>query len=509
MNARAGEILAACGRSPSRPPTGAIFSSLAKITSSPGDYGGADVNVVTGGEGASPHVTQSEVQVWAQGNTVVAAYNDSRTAPSCYSGGSYSTNGGATWTNLNARPFCTGHGTGYGDPVVYYDIEHSKWVATFLASGCGGQGIGVWFSTDGITWTVGPCAHSGGSDDRQSGWVDNNPASPFYGDQYVSWNNFAVGGGALYVAKSTDGGLTWGAPVQLNAAFIRNVQITTGPNGYVYLATMDEGGGGLGSRTNRIYRSIDGGATWTSATTGPAFPGPGLSTCGYFAAMYPSYWRHMGWGDIQSGPANSVHYVYAAHGAGADKGDIYYVRSTDNGLTWSAPLRLDQDGGTRGQWQPSLGVTPQAHVFASWYDQRNTANDDLQRFGRLSTDNGVTWQGASAVSGRHLPEAAAARPERPALLHGRLRPLARAGQRLRAHGVDGRPRPDQRLQPAGRLLRQDHDDGATATSAATSATATTTSATATAPGSLQRWGDHDPRLGDRESLSVQLRRLRN
>ncbi|HZN11920.1 MAG TPA: hypothetical protein VFC61_09590, partial [Blastocatellia bacterium] len=119
MNARAGEILAACGRSPSRPPQGAIFSSLAQLSSAPGDYGGADVNVILP-DGASPHVTQSEVQVWAQGNTVVAAYNDSRTAPSCYSGGSYSTNGGATWTRLATNPFCSGHGTGYGDPVVYY-----------------------------------------------------------------------------------------------------------------------------------------------------------------------------------------------------------------------------------------------------------------------------------------------------------------------------------------------------------------------------------------------------
>ena len=344
-------------------------------------------------------MTQSEVQVWSQGNTVVATFNDSRTSPSCYSGGSYSTNGGATWTNLNSRPFCSGHGTSYGDPVIYYDIEHSKWVAIFLAAGCGGQGIGVWFSADGITWTVGPCAHSGSGDDRESGWVDNNPASPYYGDQYVSWNNFNVGGGALYVVKSTDGGLTWGAPVQLNAGFIRDVQITTGPNGNVYVAAMNEGGGGLGGpRTNVIYRSTNGGATWTSSNTGPTFLGPGVSTCGYFAAMYPSYWRHMGWGDIQAGPSNSLHYVYAQHGAGADKGDIYYVRSTDNGSTWSAPLRLDQDGGTRGQWQPSLGVTPEGHVFASWYDQRNTSNNDLQRFGRLSTDNGVTWQAAAAVS---------------------------------------------------------------------------------------------------------------
>ena len=93
-----------------------------------------------------------------------------------------------------------------------------------------------------------------------------------------------------------------------------------------------------------------------------------------------------------------MHYAYAQHGAGSDKGDIYYVRSTDNGATWSTPLRLDGDGGTRGQWQPSLAVTPEGHVFVSWYDQRNTANNDLQRFGRLSLDNGATWEAPAAVS---------------------------------------------------------------------------------------------------------------
>ena len=52
-----------------------------------------------------------------------------------------------------------------------------------------------------------------------------------------------------------------------------------------------------------------------------------MSTCGYFAAMFPSYWRHMGWGDIAAGPNGIIHYVYTQHGTGADAGDIYYVQS--------------------------------------------------------------------------------------------------------------------------------------------------------------------------------------
>ena len=171
-----------------------------------------------------------------------------------------------------------------------YDAMHSKWIAVFLASGCGGQGLGVWTSNDGVTWGTGPCAHSGGSDDRESSWVDNNPSSPFYGRAYISWNNFAVGGGAVQVVWSNDGGATWTAPVTVVGSFFRDVQMTIGPDGHVFVATMDEGGGGLGTRTNIVRISTNGGANWSSVTMGPGFPGPGVGLCSsnsYFAMMYP------------------------------------------------------------------------------------------------------------------------------------------------------------------------------------------------------------------------------
>ena len=173
MNAHAAEVLASCGRGSAQLQVAATKYTATNFTSlgalAPTAYGGTDVNIITGGEGTFPHVTQSETFTWAEGNTIVTTFNDSRTAPSCYSGGSYSLDNGATWLNLNTRPFCSGHGTGYGDPVSFYDQVHAKWVAVFLASGCGGQGMGVWFSTNSVTWTTGPCAHSGGGDDRESG----------------------------------------------------------------------------------------------------------------------------------------------------------------------------------------------------------------------------------------------------------------------------------------------------------------------------------------------------
>ena len=85
---------------------------------------------------------------------------------------------------------------------------------------------------------------------------------------YELYNDFNVGGGALYVTRSTDGGLTWLAPVQVanGTPFIRDVQITGAQDtsGTVILAGMNEGGGGLAQRMNLMYRSTDGGVTFTS-----------------------------------------------------------------------------------------------------------------------------------------------------------------------------------------------------------------------------------------------------
>ena len=63
----------------------------------------------------------------------------------------------------------------------------------------------------------------------------------------------------------------------------------------------------------------------------------------YFACMFSDgggYWRHEGWGQ----PAafnNVVSLVYAQHGAGSDPGDVYYIRSTDGGVTFCRAVQAE------------------------------------------------------------------------------------------------------------------------------------------------------------------------
>src|SRR5947209_3219 len=420
-NLRAGLIMIACGEAEggSASPAERFSQFVQNLLPTPLFIGGTDVDVILP-DAAFPKVTQSESMEWGgPNNTWVVNYNDSRTSGGCYSGLSYSTDNGATWHA--SQPLCSGHGTNFGDPIVVYNARLGMWFAGDLATGCGGQGIGMWTSTDGVTWATGACAHNGGSDDRESMWVDNNPASPFYGRMYISYNDFNIGGGALYVTYS-DNGTTW-TQVQLNPGFIRDIQVTGDlqGSGYVYVATMNEGGGGLTTRQNVMYRSTDGGVTWTSVNVGPALQGPGRATSGYFALAFSTIWRHMGWGEPAANGSN-VFLDWAACGSGgntvcssaADHGDIWFIQSSDAGLTWGTPVKLNTDLGAAMQWQPTVAVTQSGTIFASWYDQPevnggadlnctvcSSSQNCYRRWGRVSLDNGATWQ-ADDMVGRAL-----------------------------------------------------------------------------------------------------------
>jgi hypothetical protein len=406
MNLHASETLVKCGIMEGGSPAKSEETSPAPSALS---FSGSDINVITGTE-TYPRVTQAESFVWSNENTIVVSYNDARgdvDSPPNYSGVSVSHDGGVTFTRLGPSSPFTGHGANYGDPIVVYNKKLSKWFAGDLVGACGTQGIGLWTSTNGDAWTVGACAHTG-NDDRESMWVDNNSASPFYGRMYIAYNDFAAGG-ALKVIRSDDG-VVWSTPVTLSLPFRRDVQLTGSPasDGTAFLVGLNENGGGAG-RTglqNYAYRSTDGGVTWTSTTMGSTFTIPGSSGCGggYFPIV-PPIWRQTGYGQPAVGPNGTVHYVYAAHGAGSDEADIYYVRSTNNGSTWSTPIRLNTDSSGKAQWMPSLRVTPSGGVEASWYDRRNTTNGtNYQRFARVSTDNGATWGADESLSSVMIPQ---------------------------------------------------------------------------------------------------------
>src|SRR4051812_11095629 len=71
----------------------------------PGSYGGTDVWV----HPPTSAAIQSTSSTWRNGNTVVVLYND--ISGGSTGKGSYSTDGGLTFTRFPGDPFATGHGT--------------------------------------------------------------------------------------------------------------------------------------------------------------------------------------------------------------------------------------------------------------------------------------------------------------------------------------------------------------------------------------------------------------
>ncbi|MGB0383472.1 MAG: exo-alpha-sialidase, partial [Ardenticatenaceae bacterium] len=197
----------------------------------------------------------------------------------------------------------------------------------------------------------------------------------------VAWQDQRDGGiDDIYFARSTDSGMTWGTNVKVNDDNTSKVQhnpsIAINPDGTtIYLAWEDE------RNNNRdIYfaSSTDGGSTWganvkvndDSGTTGQYDATLAVDSSGTL---------YLAFRDDRDGSA-----------------DIYFATSSDGGTTWSANVKLNDDTGTSGQYNPSLAVDASGTAYVAWQDQRNGSGDDI--YLARSTDGGTTWSANLKIS---------------------------------------------------------------------------------------------------------------
>jgi hypothetical protein len=170
------------------------------------------------------HYTQSETTVAAHGKNIVVSYNNSAGAtlapnPSGpgliftriqFSGYSFSSDGGRTWTS-DYVPAAPGVGPfTFGDGVVVVDRRGNFYYSSLGETADGHGSITVNISTDGGR-TFGDGLIAGVDDGSDKSWiaVGPDPKHPGRDNIYVTWTSFTARGSEVAFAVSKDGGQTF------------------------------------------------------------------------------------------------------------------------------------------------------------------------------------------------------------------------------------------------------------------------------------------------------------
>ena len=356
--------------------------------------------------------SHSETAVAAFGDNVVVAFNDSTGFVTSRSGMGYghSSDGGASFTDLGNLPV-TPKQENEGDPGIVVDRSGAFYASYILFDASRPLGfrstVGVSKSTDGgVTWSlpVGlPVFGAPGAFlDKPFSAVDSTGGANS-GNVYITFTNFAPGPGLpIMFSRSTNGGLSFSSPIQLSdpSSINQGSEPAVGPHGEIYV-TWFQFAGPKGSGIV-VAKSTNGGISFSA----PVFAAS-ATPIGFNSGTMLGNFRVNSFPRIDVDQSNgNVYITYASRPGHGDSGDVFFVRSINGGATWSSPLRLNDDPGDNDQFFSDLAVNSDGTILAIWYDKRrDPRNLEMTVFSSVSTDGGISFGPNQAVTSGTFPPA--------------------------------------------------------------------------------------------------------
>ena len=239
---------------------------------------------------------------------------------------------------------------------------------------------------DGATWQT-PIEVSSVSkanfDDHEWLAVDNkNPSSPFYGRVYVFWAVFCAncagnGNVKLFVAHSSDGGLSWSNPVQVSGAnnnigqgFRETGQMAVASNGTVEAFWSENEDTTHTATVQVVATSKDGGQTFSAPITISSvvdYPlrGTPFDVVDHFNRVPGMSARVDCFPHPAADPSSpKVYVVWCDFAGGNGSGDVKAAVSSD-GLTWTN-LGVIAQVANRNAFFPAVGVAPDGTVSVAF-----------------------------------------------------------------------------------------------------------------------------------------------
>ncbi len=320
----------------------------------------------------------------------------------------YSSDGGSTWgqTSLSLTTGDSFH----SDPAVDWTSDGTAWSATLGINSTGTTlKLRTYRSTDnGVTWTFDATPSGTQTNvDKELMWVDHSATSAFRNNIYITYHN----GNPAYAVRRSAG--AWGSPIQVSGAESTGTAIggdvKTNANGDVFVFWTATGNAKI-----VMAKSTNGGTSYGTpkviATTFDSYdigiPGMNSRRALIYAsgAAYRTATKDMvyaAWTDLSgetgcTAPANEP----AASTTSTCKTRIWFARSTDGGTTWSAPVKVNNQAGLNDQFNQWIAVDETSgQVSLMYYD---TVSDPGRKktdvWYQTSTNDGASWGAAVKVT---------------------------------------------------------------------------------------------------------------
>ncbi len=360
----------------------------------------------------SNHKTQVEPDTFAFGNTIVSAFQSGRFFDGGASniGFATSTNGGETWTHgflpsstVNATP--AGIYLRASDASVAFDAKHKVWMISWLGiknPATGPVDVLISRSTDGGLTFGAPVVVNASGDFNDKNWTacDDSANSPFYGNCYTEFDDFSKLN-LFQMSTSKDGGLTWGAAkTNSDQSCVIGGQPVVQPNGTV-VVPIDN----CFEDTLMAIRSTDGGKTWSQ----PAFISQVLNN------GHPGSIRAPDLPTAEIDRSGRVYVVWTdcrfevRCNTPIGNNDLL-LSSSANGIIWTAPKRIPAApvGSGFDFFTPGLAVDrstsgSSAHLGLAYYyypSSNCTFSTCQLNVGFISSTNGgASWSKAEQLAG--------------------------------------------------------------------------------------------------------------
>jgi len=302
-------------------------------------------------------------------------------------------NGGKTWPGdgiIDISPIPNTFAA--GDPAIAIHDMHNVYYSyiAFNRNVNDAGGVAVSKSTDGgITWLP-PVVVAWNTlsifHDKEYIAVDAT-GSAYDGNVYVSWTRFQ-NDSPIYFSRSSDGGASFTPPFAISDSSLSSNQGSipvVGPDGVVYVAWYN-----YNQDSIRLNKSTNGGESFGTPSlvaSIESIPSP-LPGGGFRDNSFPTIavdqnngYIYIAWADFRNGDA-----------------DIYFARSTDGGVTWSTPLRVNDDAlfNHAHQFFPWMDVAPNGNLYIGWFDSRLDPSPLIEpllydEYVAVSIDNGLTF----------------------------------------------------------------------------------------------------------------------